>query len=148
MHCTMHNRRVNLIYISHITRLHYVSPLWIQNASLTQRINFVGRKEIKAHKRIRSSSLLAQTSTTPPPPPNVRSLKLLHLAAAAFLLHLLASKRNTGLGGRRHTGLVLHPRLDLTGHGQECLLDVRRSLSGSLQKLDTKSIGKLLALLR
>ncbi len=75
-------------------------------------------------------------------------MPLLHLAAAALLLDLLASKGNTGLCGRRHTGLIFHPRLDLAGHGQECLLDVSRSLSGSLQKLDTKSIGKLLALLR
>jgi len=75
-------------------------------------------------------------------------MPLLHLAAAAFLLDLLASKGNTGLCGRRHTGLIFHPRLDLARHGQECLLDVRRSLCGSLQKLNAESIGKLLALLR
>jgi hypothetical protein len=65
------------------------------------------------------------------------------LAAATLLLDLLASKGNTRFGGRCGTGLVLHPGLDLASHGQECLLNIRGSLRGGLQKLNTKSIGKL-----
>jgi hypothetical protein len=59
----------------------------------------------------------------------------------------LAAKRNTRLGSRSSTRLILHPGLDLTSHGQESLLDIRRSLGGCLQKLNTESICKLLTLL-
>ena len=69
----------------------------------------------------------------------------MNLATATLLLDLLASKGNARLGGRSGTGLVLHPGLDLACHGQECLLNIRGSLRGSLQKLDTKSVGELLS---
>ena len=70
------------------------------------------------------------------------------LAAATLLLHLLASKRHARLCRGCSTGLVLHPRFDLTGHGQECLFDIRRCLRGGFQKLNPKPIGKLLSHLR
>ena len=75
------------------------------------------------------------------------STTIAHLAARALLLDLLAAKGNTRFGRRSSTGLVLHPRLDLASHGQESLLDIRRSLGRCLQKLNAKSICKLLPLL-
>ena len=80
-------------------------------------------------------------------PPIGVYIKCAHLAATTLLLHLLASERNTRLGGWCCTGLILHPSLDLAGHGQESLLNVCGSLRGGLQELNTKPIGKLLTLL-
>jgi len=72
-----------------------------------------------------------------------------HLAASTVLLDRLTfAKGNTRLGGWRGTGLIFHPGLDLAGHGEECLLDICGSLSGSLQELDTEAVRKLLSLLR
>lgn len=70
------------------------------------------------------------------------------LAAATLLLHLLAPKGHARLCRWCSTGLVLHPRFDLTGHGQECLFNIRRSLRGGFQKLNPKPISKLLPHLR
>lgn len=48
-----------------------------------------------------------------------------------------------------HSGLVVdggcsHTFLDLSGHCQECLLNVRCVLSGGLEEGDSEAIGKFL----
>ena len=70
------------------------------------------------------------------------------LAATTVLLDLLAPEGHTRLRRRRGTGLIFHPSLDLAGHGQECLLDIRGCLRGCLQELNAESVRKLLPLLR
>lgn len=49
---------------------------------------------------------------------------------------------NTGLGVG--CGLRTHALLDLPGHGQESLLDVRGVLGGGLEEWDAKAVGELL----
>lgn len=71
-----------------------------------------------------------------------------HLAATTVLLDLLATERHARLRGRRGAGLIFHPSLDLAGHGQERLLDIRGRLRGRLQELNAESVRKLLPLLR
>ena len=51
--------------------------------------------------------------------PISKIISCVHLAATTLLLNLLAAEGNTRLGGRCSTGLVLHPSLDLTGHGKK-----------------------------
>lgn len=48
-----------------------------------------------------------------------------------------------------HCGLVVdsgraHPLLDLAGHGQEGLLNIRRVLGGCLEERDAQAVGKFL----
>jgi hypothetical protein len=66
------------------------------------------------------------------------------------LLDRLRTKRDSALArlctGRRR--LRLHPRLDLTRHGQKRLLHIGRRLGRRFQKLDPKRVGKLFALFR
>jgi hypothetical protein len=49
---------------------------------------------------------------------------------------------NTGLGVCR--SLRTHALLDLTGHGQESLLNVGSVLGRSLEERDAKAVGELL----
>lgn len=69
------------------------------------------------------------------------------------LLHLTASTRSSCLYALTLTdlnrGFVVdrrsaHSLLDLSGHGQEGLLDIRRILGGRLQEGNPQAIGKLL----
>jgi len=69
------------------------------------------------------------------------------LAASRVALDCLSSKRK-GFSSSGSSWLGLHSCLDLTGHGQEGLFDVGRSLGRSFEEFNAKGVGKFLALLR
>lgn len=126
------------------------------------RINWTAKKM----RSIRCGALNLQRHFNPPTPPSsspynklngkvqicfvCMSLRVAHLAAARLLINCLAPKRNTSLVCTTSscTRLSLHPCLDLTGHGQKCLLNISGGLGRSLKELDSKTIRKLLTLLR
>jgi hypothetical protein len=69
------------------------------------------------------------------------------LAATLVLLHLLAAKGESALWSTScRCRLSLHSSLDLTGHGEESLLNVSGSLRRSFKEFDSKTVGKFLAL--
>ena len=72
----------------------------------------------------------------------------INLAARVGLLDLLSSKRDSTLSSGTSSGsrLSLHSGLDLTGHGKESLLDIRRSLGRCFKEFDSKAISKFLSL--
>lgn len=83
--------------------------------------------------------------------PVVQPLKVVtkSLAATLVLLHLLSTKRNSTFWTTCCCcGLSLHSSLDLTGHGEKSLFDIGGSFGWRLKELNTKAIGKFLALLR
>lgn len=73
-----------------------------------------------------------------------------YLTAALVLLHSLRAQRNSSLSrlctGRR--GLSLHPSLDLRGHSEERLLDIRGCLGRGFQELNAERVREFLALFR
>ena len=71
-----------------------------------------------------------------------------HLAASLVILDLLGLQVDIRLTVGAHGRLRLHSGLDLRSHRQKSLFNIRAGLGGSLQKLNTKRVGKLLALLR
>jgi hypothetical protein len=63
------------------------------------------------------------------------------------LLDCLSSKGKTALISTLSSSwLSLHSSLDLTGHGQESLLNIGGSLGGSFKELNSQRVGKFLAL--
>ena len=76
----------------------------------------------------------------------IRSVCEIRLTTSRLLVDRLSPERNSALVSSICTGLSLHSCLNLTGHGKECLLDIVCCLGRSLQKCNSKAVGKFLTL--